>query len=136
MTFTDALHQPLQGGTVVKDPCTLHEGIIAYNGGQQVVLHKSLSIGRPAMTDTYAFTNGKCKLIVTRVPQSHAHAQAIVQRAWTEVQSGGTPWTLFDNCEDFVSRAYTGSSGSLGRALAVGFLVVVGLFAVVGVSKA
>jgi hypothetical protein len=130
MTFVDEFNRPLAGGTALKDACTLHEGIVAYNNGQQVVLHKSPRIGRPAMTEPSVFADGKCQLVRTRVPQSPAQATAVVQRAWAEVQCGGSPWTVFDNCEDFVSRAY-GSNGSATRTLVVGILALVGFFAVI-----
>jgi hypothetical protein len=48
----------------------------------------------------------------------------------------GTPWTLFDNCEDLVSRAYIGQSGSSSRNFVVGLLAVAGACALaVGASK-
>jgi hypothetical protein len=127
MTFVDELNRPLPGGTALKEPCTLHEGIVAYMRftGQQVIIHKSPRIGRPAVTDPSVFAGGKCKLVRTRTPQSAAEGEAVVLRAWSEVQRG-TPWTLFDNCEDFVSRAYTGQSGSATRSFVVGLLAVVG----------
>ena len=116
MTFLDEFGQPLPGGTVLKDPRTLHEGIVAYMQftGQQVMLHKSPTIGRAAMTEPSQFSDGKSKLVITRRPQSPAEAEAIIQRAWAEIQRGSR-WTIFDNCEDFVSRAYTGHSGSATR---------------------
>ena len=128
MRFVDACNQPWPGGTVLKDPCTLHEGIVAYKRftGEQVIIHKSRQIGRAAVTLPSYFTDGKCKLVATRTPQSLAEGEAVVQRAFAEAQSA-TPWTLFDNCEDFVSRAYTGQGGSATRNLIAGFLAVVGL---------
>jgi len=127
MTFVDELNRPLPGGTVLKDPCTLHEGIVAYMRftGQQVMIHKSPNIGRPAITPPSDFSVGKCKLVRTRAPESAAEGEAIVLRAWSEVQRG-TPWTVFDNCEDFVSRAYTGQSGSVTRNFVLALLTIAG----------
>ncbi len=125
MTFVDEFNRPLPGGTALKDPRSLHEGIVGYvlQTGQQVMLHKSPRIGRAAITQPSVFADGKRPLVRTRVPQSPAEAQAVLQRAVAEVQSG-TPWTLFDNCEDFVSRAYTGQSGSPTRNAVLGILAV------------
>jgi hypothetical protein len=127
MFFADEFNRPLPGGTALKDPCTLHEGIVAYKRytGEQVMIHKSPKIGRPAITHPSQFSDGKCKLFKTRSPQSAVQGEAIVQRAWSEVQRG-TPWTLFDNCEDFVSKAYTGQSGSTTRNFVLGLLAVAG----------
>lgn len=132
MTFVDEFNRPLPGGTALKDPRSLHEGIVGYvsQTGQQVILHKSPRIGRAAITEPSVFADGKRPLVRTRVPQSPAKAQAVLQRAVAQVQSGA-PWTLFDNCEDFVSRAYTGQSGSATRNVVLVLLVVVGLCAVV-----
>ncbi len=135
MILTDEFNRPLPGGTVVKDPCTMHEGIVAYERGRQVMLHKSLSIGRAAKTDPSVFTSGKCKLVRTRVPQSPAEAEVVIQRAWSEVQRGGARWTIFDNCEDFVSRAYTGKSGSATRNFWVGIAALGLCAAALGASK-
>jgi hypothetical protein len=131
MTFVDEFNRPLPGGTVLKDPCSLHEGIVAYAlpAGQQVILHKSPRLGRPAMTEPTQFVDGNCRLVRKKVPQSPAQANVVVQRAFAEVQSGGTPWTLWDNCEDFVSRAYTGQGGSETRNFALCLLAAVSLLA-------
>jgi len=137
MMFLDEFKLPLPGGTAIKDPCTKHEGIVAYERGtgRQLMLHNSPRIGQAALTEPSAFTDGKCKLLRTRVPQSPAESEAIVQRAWSEVQKG-TRWTVFDNCEDFVSRAYTGKSGSATRNFCVGVAAVLGLCAIaVGASR-
>ena len=130
MFFVDEHNRPLPGGTALKDPCSWgHEGIVAYVGTHQVMLHKPLSSGRPVMTSPSEFSNGKCKAVRTRTPQSASEGAAIVQRAWTEVQRGGTPWTVFDNCEDFVSRAYTGKGGSATRSFVLGLLALGGICA-------
>jgi hypothetical protein len=122
MTFVDEFNRPLPAGTALKDRCTLHEGLVAYSpNGQQVMLHKPL-LKRPVITPPSEFADGKCQLVRTRVPQSLAEAQAVLQRAVAEIQRG-TPWTVFDNCEDFVSRAYTGQSGSATRNLVVFLLL-------------
>jgi hypothetical protein len=127
MTFVDEFNRPLPAGTALKDRSTLHEGLVAYSPtGQQLMLHKPL-LKRPVITQPSEFADEKCPLVRTRVPQSHAEAQAVLQRAVAEVQRGA-PWTVFDNCEDFVSRAYTGKSGSATRNL-----VVLGLLATVGI---
>ena len=95
--------------------------------GQQVILHNSKKLGRSAMTPPEEFTNGACQIVRKRVPQSPVEAQAVVQRAWSDVQRGRT-WTWFDNCEDFVNRAYTGQDGSPTRTLvALGLLFGAGV---------
>ena len=137
MVFVDEHNRPLPGGTALKDPCTLHEGVVAYMRftGEQVMMHKSPRIGKPAITPPSEFTDGKCLLVKTRTPQTAAEGEAVVLRAWSEVQRG-TPWTVFDNCEDFVSKAYTGQRGSATRNFIMGFLAVAGVLALaVGASK-
>src|SRR5260370_35629024 len=106
MTFVDELNRPLPGGSALKDPCTLHEGIVAYMRftGQQVMIHKSPRIGRPAVTEPSVFADGKCKLVRTRMPQSAVEGEVVVQRAWAEVQRGPR-WPVFDNCDASASRA-------------------------------
>jgi len=128
MTFVDEYNRPLPGGTALQDPCTLHEGIVAYHSqtGQQVMLHRSKKIGRSAMTIPEEFSDGRCQPVRKRVPQSHAEAQAVVQRAWNDVQLG-TRWTWWSNCQDFVSAAY-GGQGSPTRAIVIGVLAVAGVF--------
>lgn len=130
MFFTDELYQPLPGGTALKDPCTFHEGIVDYQQGKQVMLHRSPSIGRSALTDPSLFSNGKCKLVQSRVPQSPAEAQIVLQRARADVQRG-TRWTLLNNCEDFVNFAYTGERGSSTRNFVFGVAAVFGFLALV-----
>jgi hypothetical protein len=130
MTFVDEFNRPLPAGTALKDPRTLHEGIVAYaQTGQQVMLHKPL-LKRPVITPPSEFADGKRPVVRTRVPQSPAETQAVLQRAVAQVQSGA-PWTLFDNCEDFVSRSYTGQSGSPTRNVVLGVLAVFVICAVV-----
>jgi hypothetical protein len=124
MTFVDEFNRPLPAGTALKDPRTLHEGIVGYaQTGQQVMLHKSPRIGRAAITEPSVFADGKRPLVRTRVPQSPAETQAVLHRAFAQVQSGAR-WTFFDNCEDFVSRSYTGQSGSPTRNVVLGILAV------------
>lgn len=131
MTFVDECNRPLAAGTVLKEAITLHEGIVGYTPtGQQVMLHSSPRIGGPAITEPRDFADGKLRLHRTRVPKSPVDAQVVLQRAIADVQRGA-PWTVFDNCEDFVSRAYTGRNGSSTRSLAVGILAVACFCAVV-----
>ena len=126
MTFVDEHGRLLPGGTALQDPCTLHEGIVAYaQTGQQVMLHRSKKLGRSAMTLPDAFTDGSCQIVRKRVPQSPAEGQDVVRRAWNDVQRG-TPWTWFDNCQDFVNSAYTGRDGSPTRDFFVVGLLVAG----------
>ena len=137
MIFLDEHNRLLPGGTALKDPCTLHEGIVAYKRftGEQVMIHKSRSIGQAAVTLPSYFSDGKCKLVRTRTPQSLAEGEAVVQKAYAESQRA-TPWTPFDNCEDFVSRAYTGQSGSATRNFVVCCLALVSVCALaVGASR-
>ncbi len=78
------------------------------------------------MTTTKEFNNGHLQVVVSRNPRNSEHASLIVQRAWQDIQSGRR-WTAFDNCQDFVSRAYEGKDGSMTRNAIFGALAVSGV---------
>jgi hypothetical protein len=90
-----------------------HPGILAYVYGQPVMLHKSKKIGKSAISSISEFADGKTPCI-RFVPSSQDEGARIVQSAAGEV-SRGAPWTVGDNCQDFVSRAITGQDGSPSR---------------------
>jgi len=131
MMFLDQTGKPLPGGTALGVPAlNHHEGIVAYNSatGEQVMLHNSKKRGCAAMTVPEEFNNGHLPVVILRGPQNLEQATSVVRRAWQDVQSGRR-WTVFDNCQDFVSRAYTGRSGSMTRTFIVGTAIAAGVLA-------
>jgi hypothetical protein len=125
---------PLSQGTVVEFPSQFnHQAIIAYDVfGQQVLLEKTLLRGRPTITRTEEYRG--VPYGVARKPKSPTHAVNIVRHAVAEIEAG-RPWTIFDNCQDLVSRAYDGQSGSKTRNFLVGVAVVFGLVGMVVASS-
>jgi hypothetical protein len=124
----DQFYQPLARGTVLQFGL-VHVGIVGYLNGQQVILHKSKRFGRPVASPPEEFQGEAVKII--RSPQSPQDGVQIEQNAWHLIQAGA-PWTLLNNCQDFVSRCYTGQSGSETRSAllvagALGLLVVLAL---------
>ncbi|MGD0569309.1 MAG: hypothetical protein ABSA78_12975 [Candidatus Sulfotelmatobacter sp.] len=117
--YRDQQGQPLMGGTAIEDRTTLvhHQGIIAYRDDVQIVLESSLRHGGAVEIPAIEFNGGKIVSIV-RTPRSPAAADVIVQRAWGDVQRG-VKWSLLNNCQDFVSRAYEGKNGSKTRDIVV-----------------
>jgi hypothetical protein len=114
--YRDQQGRLLAEGTVIEDRTSfaLHQGIIAYQSdGQQIVLQNSKRFGQAVATFSIEF-NGGLQAWIVRVPKTPAEGAAVVQRAWSEVQRG-VKWTGLDNCQDFVSRAYTGQNGSKTR---------------------
>lgn len=132
--FCDANNCPLAQGTAIKFPSLVHHEVIidyAWNG-EQVLLEKSKQHKKPRVTNPEEYRN--VPFIISRVPTSPSHASQIVQRAYAQIQ-GGAPWTAFDNCQDFVSRAYTGRNGSETRNFVFGALAVVGLVGMAAASS-
>jgi hypothetical protein len=125
--FCDLKMNPLPQGTAVKFPSVAnHEAVIAYDFyGQQVLLENSKKYGKPAVTNPEEYRG--IPFEISRMPCSPAHGVQIVERAYAEIQSGGTKWTLLNNCQDFVSRAYAGRNGSDTRNLVLGALALAGL---------
>lgn len=125
--FVDQNGNPLPSGTVLRVPALYdHEGIVGYDAaGQQVMLHNSKRRGRAALTGPDEFNEGH-PIVVVRGPQNPQQANRVVQKAWEDVQRQ-RPWSWFDNCQDFVSRAYDDQSGSMTRNFVVGGLIVAGL---------
>jgi hypothetical protein len=122
-------------GTAIKFPSLVrHEAIIAYDFyGQQVLLEKSKKFGKPTVTNPEEYRG--IPFEISRNPSSPAHGISIVQRAYAEIQTGGTQWTPFDNCQDFVSRAYAGRNGSETRSLVLGALALAGLVGIAASSS-
>jgi len=126
--FFDQSGKPLPGGTALRVPALdYHEGIVAYDSatGAQVMLHNSKKRGCVALTTPDEFCEGHPVMIV-RGPRNSEQATLVVQQAWQDVQSGRR-WTAFDNCQDFVSRAYDGRNGSVIRTFIIGTLLFAGL---------
>jgi hypothetical protein len=132
--FCDANNCPLAQGTAIKFPSLVrHEAIIDYAwNGQQVLLEKSKKQKSPTVTSPEEYRN--IPFIISRIPASPEHGLRIVQHAYAEIQAAA-PWTAFDNCQDFVSRAYTGRDGSETRNFVFGALAVLGLVGVAAASS-
>lgn len=116
IVYIDQGGRPLMAGTAIEDSTSFvkHQGLIAYDQlGQQLVLENSLRFGRAVAIEPILFNGGKSVNIV-RAPRSLLESQAIMQRAWRDVELG-VKWTVFDNCQDFISRSYTGKNGSKTR---------------------
>jgi hypothetical protein len=113
MFVDDQYYQPLARGTALQFGA-VHQGIVGYlPTGQQVILHKSKRFGRPVASPSEELESIK-PAKVTRTPRNEQDGLRIEQNAWNLIRAGA-PWTLLDNCQDFVSRCYTGQSGSETR---------------------
>lgn len=125
--FADEYGRPWPAGTILKVPSLAnHTGAVAYPWtGVQLVLQNSKRYGRKVATSPEEF-NDRRPYEVVSVPSTPAEGAFIVQRAWTEVQAGGS-WSWLDNCQDFTSRAVTGKSGSPTRDFFVILAVLLGL---------
>jgi hypothetical protein len=133
--FCDANVNRLPQGTVIKFPAVVnHEAIVAYDCyGQQVLLEKSKKYGKPTVTNPEEYRG--IPFVISRNPSSPAHGVRIVKNAYAEIQAGGTQWTPFDNCQDFVSRAYAGRNGSETRNFVLGALALAGLVGIAAASS-
>jgi hypothetical protein len=126
--YLDANQRPLPGGAALGFG-PVHQGILAYlENGQQVILNTSLKHGRPVVSPVEEF-NGVPVRLVRPLPKTWEDSMRIQQNAWNLVQAGA-PWTIFNNCQDFVSLSVDGKPGSQTRTL-VGltatFAVLLGL---------
>ena len=92
-------------GCAIKFPSIYnHEALIDYAwNGEQVLLEKSKQRRKPTITNPEEYRG--VPFVISRVPTSPAHGLRIVQHAYAEIEAGAL-WTVFDNCQDFVSRAY------------------------------
>jgi hypothetical protein len=133
--FCDANVNRLPQGTAIKFPPVVnHEAIVGYDvHGQQVLLEKSKKYGKPTVTNPEEYRG--IPFVISRNPSSPAHAVRIVKHAYAEIQAGGTQWTPFDNCQDFVSRAYAGRNGSETRNFVLGALALAGLVGIAAASS-
>jgi hypothetical protein len=133
--FCDAKVNRLPQGTAIKFPAVVnHEAIVAYDVyGQQVLLEKSKKYGKPTVTNPEEYRG--IPFVISRNPSSPAHGVRIVKHAYAEIQAGGTQWTPFDNCQDFVSRAYAGRNGSETRNFVLGALALAGLVGIAAASS-
>jgi len=125
-TLGDEHSNPLPEGTVVEFPSQLyHQAIVAYTvWGEQVLLENTRLHGKATVTNPVAYRGVQHK--IARRPSSAEHAARIVNHAVSEIQAGRR-WTVFDNCQDFVSRAYDGRNGSKTRTIFLGVASVLGL---------
>jgi hypothetical protein len=99
------------------------------------MIHNSKKRGAPAITTPEEFNDNVHLVVVVRSPATPQQGTLIVQRAWQASQVPAR-WNLFDNCQDFVSRAYAARGGSLTRNVVVGALLAFGLVCSVVGSKA
>jgi hypothetical protein len=131
MYFSDDCQRPLPRGTALGFG-PIHQGIVSYlPSGQQVILNKSMKSKRPVVSPPEEFTGLPVKY-VRPVPQTGEERARINQNAWNLVRAGA-PWTVFDNCQDFVSLCYDGKPGSKTRSAAVvGIGLVLGLLVLTG----
>jgi hypothetical protein len=119
--FADQNGNPWPRGTVLEVPTLFdHQGIVDYDPwtGQQIMLHNSKKRRCAAVTRPPDFSEGRDYLAVF-VPQDCEQGSLIVQEARREVELG-VAWTVFDNCQDFVSRVLRGKNGSKTRDFIVG----------------
>lgn len=126
MPFTDENGNLLPLGTAIDlQPRSPHAGIVGYQpSGEQVVGHNSKQHGRAVITWPEDFNNGLPVRIVA-YPESDEHANQIWESVLSDVERG-VPWRGGDNCQDLVSRAYSGHNGSPTRDAVFGVLAVVG----------
>jgi hypothetical protein len=102
-----------------------HYGVVERaSSGQVLIHHNSKKIGHAATTDLHAFSDGNL-VFIDSIPPTPGEGWLRAQRAKADVDQG-VPWTVVDNCEDFVSRAVTGHSGSPTRNAFLG-LTLLGL---------
>jgi hypothetical protein len=115
--YVDEYGMPLPGGTALGFG-PVHQGIVAYRYPQQVILNTSLKSGRPVVSQPEEFNSLPVRY-VRPLPESAQESTRIEQNAWKLVEAGA-PWTVFNNCQDFVSLCYTGKPGSATRNFVVG----------------
>jgi hypothetical protein len=59
-------------------------------------------------------SRAKHRWIARPLPSTWEDSIRIQQNAWNLVKAGA-PWTIFNNCQDFVSLSYDGKPGSVTR---------------------
>lgn len=125
--YVDENQRPLTGGTALGFG-PIHQGIVAYlRDGRQVILNTSMKHGKPVVSAPEEFAGNKVRL-VRPMPKTWEDSIRIQQNA-CNLLNEGAPWTIFNNCQDFVSRAYDGKPGSETRSLAGAGLALGVLFA-------
>jgi hypothetical protein len=107
----------LPGGTALGFG-PVHQGIVAYQYGEQVILNTSLKSGRPVISRPEEFAGVPVRY-VRPVPETVEESVRIEQNAWN-LLSASAPWTVFNNCQDFVSMSYSGKPGSVTRNFVLG----------------
>jgi hypothetical protein len=126
--YLDENRRPLPAGAALGFG-PVHQGIVDYDiFGQQVILNTSLKDGRPVVSRPEEF-DGKSVRLVRPLPRTLQDSVRIRQNARNLVQAGA-PWTIFNNCQDFVSMSYDGKSGSETRklvGLGIAFAAMLGL---------
>ena len=125
-TFTDRHGKPWPRGTIIMlEPFPQHCGFLDYTSiGEQILLHKSKREGRAVITGPEGFMDRPARYRV-RVPASDQQADEWLRYAYAGIEAG-SPWMLFDECQDFVSRAVSGRAGSPTRDGILGCLAFAG----------
>ena len=127
--YRDQSGFPLAGGTAIEDRTTLihHQALIAYRYGEQVVIENSFRHRQAVVIPSIQFNGGKIAWPV-RTPNDQRHGEQIVQRAYADVVAE-VKWTVLNNCQDLVTRAYEGKNGSNTRNIVLGGLAAVAVIA-------
>jgi hypothetical protein len=127
MAFADEYGNLLPKGTAIDlQPFSPHSGVIGYTAtGEQVVGHNSKQHGRAVITWPHDFNDGHIPVRIVAFPKSSQHADQIWRSVLSDV-ARGVPWRGGDNCQDLVSRAYTGQNGSATRDGIFGVFVLLG----------
>jgi len=96
-----------------------HQGILRREwNGQPWIDQNSKEHGRTTTTTYSDFSKGRSVRVIY-IPQTREESMRITQNARNET-ARGIPWSVADNCQDFVSRAITGRNGSKSRDAAIG----------------
>jgi len=96
-----------------------HQGILRRGwGGQPWIDQNSKEHGGTTTTTYSEFSKGRTVRIIY-IPQTREESMRITQNARNDI-ARGIPWSVADNCQDFVSRAITGRNGSKSRDAAIG----------------
>jgi hypothetical protein len=127
--LTDEYGNPLPTGTAVDlQPYSPHAGVIGYTPtGEQVLAHNSKQHHRAVVTWPEEFNDFYIPVRIIAYPVSLEDGERIWRNALYDVERG-VLWSGIDNCQDFVSRAYTGRNGSPTRdGILAGLAFVSGL---------
>jgi hypothetical protein len=103
-----------------------HQGVLERTWNGEPLVHQNSKEHGKAVTTSFSEFSGGRPVSVLHIPRTAEESHQITQSARRDVVRG-IPWTVGDNCQDFVSRAVTGKNGSKTRDA----MVVGGLFGLV-----